>query len=268
MPALDTLRLLLPVAVALALLLTTSVAALVHLASQRQACATPWKILLVQFAAASPWRWADLLFVLLLIAMGQLIRHSFPVSIGWDVLAFQGVLIAGILWRARGKARPFGVPVSLRAVTSQALLRWLAVLPILWFAAFTWQFMLKAVGHAPNLQEAIRLFLATDDVRSRIQFVIFAVVLAPVAEEALFRGLLLPMLVRRTGAAAGVALTAVGFGALHGDVGTFVPLAIFSVALSLAYARTGTLRVSILMHALFNAVNLALMLGLVRAGVL
>lgn len=268
MPAFDTLRPLLPIAVALALLLVAGVAALVHLAARRREFSTPWHTVLAQLADASPWRGRDLLFVLLLLSGAQLLRHFLPVSTGWDVLAFQGALIAGIGWRMRGKVRPFGENVPAGALAFQAALRWLAILPILWFVSFAWQILLNALGRAPDLQTAIHLFLETDDPLRRAAFIAFAVAVAPVAEEALFRGLLLPVLVRRMGAAAGLALVALGFAALHADLGTFVALAVFSVALSLAYARTGTLLVPILMHALFNGANLALLLALAHADVL
>ena len=262
-----TLHLFLPLVLALALLLTGGVAALVYFATQRRTFSTPWKTLLSQLAATSPWRWPDLLNILLLIATAQVIRRSLSTSIAWDVLAFQGVLIAGLCWRARGKAQPFGSAAPVRAIAKHAFVRWLAVLPILWFAAFVWQFLLQIAGHTPDFQEAIRLFLDSDNPYNRVAFIFFAVVLAPIAEEGLFRGILLPLLIRRTGALAGLALTSLGFASLHVDLGTFVPLAIFSVALSLAYARTGTLWVPILMHALFNAANLALLLALAHAGV-
>ena len=92
--------------------------------------------------------------------------------------------------------------------------------------------------------------------------------MAPIAEEALFRGILLPLLVRRFGATIGLGLVALGFAALHGDAGSFPGLAVLSVALSLAYARTGTILVPMAMHALFNAANLALILALIRSGAL
>ena len=56
MPPLDTLRPLLPVAAALALLLVAGVAALAHLALRPRNFSTPWKTVLGQLAAASPWR--------------------------------------------------------------------------------------------------------------------------------------------------------------------------------------------------------------------
>ena len=227
----------------------------------------PWKAAVEQLGADCSWRWLDLFRLLLLLALAQLLRTRLPANIAWDVLAFQGTAIAGLLWLARGKPHPFGSSAPLRAVARQALRRWLSILPILWAAALAWNFLLTVAGHAPRFQESIGLFLASDGFLPRMAFVFFAVVLAPLAEEGLFRGLLQPLLIRRAGATAGLALTALGFAALHGDLGTFVPLAIFSVALSLAYARTGTLWVSIGMHALFNATNLALLLLLDRLGV-
>lgn len=255
-----------PLAAALAALLTAGTAALVLLAGRRTGFSTPWKTALGQMAAASPWGRNDLLILLLLVAIAQLARRFLPASVAWDLCAFQGILIFGILWRARRKPRPFGAAVRVPVVARQAVLRWLAILPVLWFAAFVWQLLLRATGYAPDLQNAIRLFVAIDDARLRAAFAFAAVVLVPFAEEVLFRGILLPLLVRGAGAAAGLAVTAIGFAALHADPGTFPALGIFSVALSLAYARTGTLWVPVGMHMLFNGVNLALIAAVVRAG--
>ena len=268
MPAPDTHRLLVPLAAAMALLLVAGVAAMVQLWRGAGANSLPWRNLLARFAEASPWRGRDLLALLALVALAQILRPRLPGAVVRDVLAFQGMVTAGALWLARRKAQPFGRRNSWSAVTKQALLRWLALLPLLWFAAFTWQIVLKAMGQAPSLQEALRLFIESRNIWQRASLLAFAVILAPVAEEMLFRGILLPLLIRRIGATAGLLLTAAGFAALHGNLGTFVPLAVISVALSLAYARTGSLLVPMAMHALFNGANLALLWSLLRAGVM
>ena len=266
--SLDTLRPLLPAAAALALLLVAGIAALAHLALRPRGFSTPWKTVLGQLAAASPWRGRDLLAILLALACAQLVRHWLPASTALDVLAFQGVLVVAVGWRMRGMPRPFGAPAPARAVLALAAVRWLAILPFLWFVSFSWQILLTALDRAPDIQAAIHLFLETDDPLRRAAFVFFAVAAAPLAEEALFRGILLPLLVRRLGPVAGLGLVALGFAALHGDAGSFPGLAVFSVALSLAYARTGTILVPMAMHALFNAVNLALLAELARSGAL
>ena len=268
MPVPGTLRLLVPLAGGLALLLVLGVAAFAYLATRRREFSTPWQTAVAQLAAASPWRGLDLWIILIGLAGAQVIRRFLPSSTALDVLAFQGVVIAAAAVLARGKPRPFGGPAPLRAVAFQALLRWLAILPVLWFFSFTWQILLEVFGRPPDFQMAVRLFLEIHNPWVQAAFIGFAVLVAPVAEEILFRGLLLPILVRRVGAMGGLVLVALVFAGIHADAGTFLALAVFSVALSLAYARTGVLWVPVLMHALFNGTNLALLLVLVRAGVL
>ena len=267
MPDSAQLRLLWPVLGAMAVLLTAGMAAFVHLASRPRGHSTPWNVALAQLAASAPWRGRDVLAIALLTSGALAARSFLGPSTALDVLALSGTALAGALFLAHGRPRPFGGPAPWRAATSQALVRFLAILPVLWFAAFAWQLVQGMTGHATDVQRAIRLFLDADSAATRMGFVFFAVVLAPLAEEAFFRGILLPVLVRQTGAWAGIALTAAGFAALHAHAGSFASLAIFSIALSLAYVRTGTLWVPILMHALFNAASLSLLLGLARAGV-
>jgi len=256
----------LPIAGLLALLPTAGLAAMMHLA-RRPAPSGTWRDRLNALAAASPWSGRDAGLLLLGLATAQLLRALLPASPALDVLALHGVLAAGLLLLARNKTQPFGLPLPVRAVLGPAVLRWLAVLPLLWAAALAWHFVLQAAGHAPALQQAVQLFLETADPWQRAGLVLLAVVIAPVVEEMVFRGLLLPLLVRAAGPAGGLAVTAAGFAALHGDLTAAPALAILSAALSLAYARTRSLRVPIAMHMLFNAANLALLLVLVRAGV-
>ena len=248
------------------LLLAAGFAAAFHLAARRRG-ATPWPLVLAQFAAASPWRPLDVWAVALVLAAAQLLRQFGPASLLLDVLAFQGALLGAIAWRMRGKPQALGARAAPRTVLAEAALRWLAILPLLWFLGFAWSLALDGLGREPSFQRAVQLFLDADAPGERLRFVFFATVVAPIAEEALFRGLLLPLLVRHAGPAAGLALVAAGFAALHG-LESLPALAVFSVALSLAYARTGTLLVPMAMHAIFNATNLALVAALVRSGAL
>lgn len=264
----DTLRLLAPVGAALAVLLVAGVAALCRLLWQTTPPVQGWRPRLRRLAQQSPWQRRDLGWLVLLVAAAHIVRPAFPDHFFWDQMAFHGVLAAGCLWRIRGKTRPFGLRLPWRTAATQALLAWLAVLPILWFTAFAWQLLLRAAGHAPDIQQAIRLFMEAPGFWPRAGFIGLAVLVAPAVEEILFRGILLPLLVRRIGALPGLALSSLGFAALHGDVEAFPALAVLSVALSLAYVRSGSLRVPILMHMVFNGVNLLLVLGLIRAGVM
>jgi membrane protease YdiL (CAAX protease family) len=75
-------------------------------------------------------------------------------------------------------------------------------------------------------------------------------VMAPVVEELLFRGLLLPAWTARMGQSAAVVMSSIAFALLHVDVlGSFV----FSAVLSVVFLRTGRLWLPILIHAANNA---------------
>jgi membrane protease YdiL (CAAX protease family) len=89
-----------------------------------------------------------------------------------------------------------------------------------------------------------------------------AVLLAPVAEEVLFRGILYPA-VKQTGHSR-LALwgTSLLFAAVHMNLVTFVPLAVLALLLTALYERTNNLLAPIMAHVLFNALNFAMLLML------
>ncbi|MBX3394242.1 MAG: CPBP family intramembrane metalloprotease [Phycisphaerae bacterium] len=82
-----------------------------------------------------------------------------------------------------------------------------------------------------------------------------AIVFAPIVEELLFRGLIFRSLqayYKSTWPAALV--SGLLFGMIHvGSPQTVVPLVFFGILLAAAYARTGSLAFTILIHAVFNA---------------
>lgn len=245
------------------------VAAGIHLLNSRVATTSSWQQRLAQRATASPWGGRDLLLVVLLVSASQLVRRwlASPAII-WDVLAFQGVAWAGIIGLGVFKTAPMGVAIPRWKRLQQAVIHWLAILPLLWFATFVWQWLLKILGHPPDFQLAVKLALGMRNPWTLTGFFMLAVFLVPFVEEMIFRGMLLPLLVRRVGSWAGVAASALVFAVLHMDSGTFLALFILAIALSLAYARTGSLWVPIGMHMLFNGANLLLLLALHQAGVL
>ena len=101
--------------------------------------------------------------------------------------------------------------------------------------------------------------------------VLLAVVLAPIAEECIFRGLLFRGLYDRSPALAWV-LSTVLFAAMHviGYIGAYTPLELVlaliqylpaGIALCIAYQRGGSIISPILTHALVNAMALWQVLG-------
>jgi membrane protease YdiL (CAAX protease family) len=81
------------------------------------------------------------------------------------------------------------------------------------------------------------------------------VVIAPVVEELVFRGLLFGALASRLGVLASALITALVFGAIHGDPVLFPSLVALGFINALAYASTGNLWVPITLHALNNSLG-------------
>lgn len=87
---------------------------------------------------------------------------------------------------------------------------------------------------------------------------IFAVSLGPLMEELFFRGFLYPVLARRWGLFAAIAITSVAFGLIHGAQLAFSPglvLIVFLVGLTLTVvrAKTGSVASSLVVHLSYNS---------------
>jgi membrane protease YdiL (CAAX protease family) len=94
--------------------------------------------------------------------------------------------------------------------------------------------------------------------------VLSAVVVAPVAEEFFFRRVLQGWLERRLEDQAGsaVVVSAAAFALAHAGHGlAFVPLFLFGLVLGTIARQTGSLMACILLHGLFNAVSIGLLLS-------
>ncbi len=86
-----------------------------------------------------------------------------------------------------------------------------------------------------------------------------AVVLAPVAEEMLFRGILYPFIKQRGYPRTALWGTAILFGVIHFNLGALVPLVVLALVWTWLYERTQNLLAPIVAHVLFNAVNFILL---------
>jgi uncharacterized protein len=93
--------------------------------------------------------------------------------------------------------------------------------------------------------------------------VVAAVVMAPIAEEVLFRGLMFQALRRRLGLWPAALLSSLAFTLVHVEILTSQPVAlaglfVLGVVFAWSFHRSGSLVVPILAHAVFNGVSLSL----------
>jgi membrane protease YdiL (CAAX protease family) len=102
--------------------------------------------------------------------------------------------------------------------------------------------------------------LATAPPGALAALVLAVVVMAPLAEEALFRGLLFGGLRRRVGPVLAALVSAAVFGAAHMNGSLFLPLAVAGFLLALVYERSRSLWPSTVAHATLN--GLAVLMAL------
>jgi membrane protease YdiL (CAAX protease family) len=116
-----------------------------------------------------------------------------------------------------------------------------------------------------SMQEAVKLLQESQDVLVVGLMAVAAVLVAPVAEEVVFRGYLYPAGKRFCGPVGGVLFSSLVFAAAHGNVVALAPLFVLAVLLCAIYEFTGSLWACIAVHFLFNGATVAVQL-LARAG--
>ncbi|MBE9178079.1 CPBP family intramembrane metalloprotease [Oculatella sp. LEGE 06141] len=114
-------------------------------------------------------------------------------------------------------------------------------------------------GSNPLLQ----IVLEEGDTVALSMFFFTAAVAAPVFEELLFRGFLLPSLTRYVPAWGAIALSSLLFAVAHLSLSEVIPLAVLGSVLGFVYVRSRSLLAPMLLHSLWNS---ATMLGLFLLG--
>ncbi|MBL9175664.1 MAG: CPBP family intramembrane metalloprotease [Verrucomicrobiales bacterium] len=172
-------------------------------------------------------------------------------------LGFHGVglvLIARFLrWENRDWRGAFGLGrntgAALRYSFGWTCLAGPAVYGLHQFAALE----LERLGWPPSAQDSVQLLVRSGWL-DRGVIALFAVVLAPVVEELLFRGILFPALRDAGWPRVAMGVASFGFGLIHGNATAFLPLSALGGYLAWLYLRTGNLLAPILAHFLFNLV--------------
>lgn len=184
-----------------------------------------------------------------------------------NTLFFQGAILAGLGCFVRAHAVPLGEAFGLQAGTNaRAVLRGAALVAVLLPLTYGLQWLcvrwLGRLGWPNQAQTAVELLL-TGAWWQRAYLGCFAVLLAPVAEEGLFRGVFFVCLRDLGHPRLAFWATGIFFGLIHQNAAAFLPLTLFGLALAWLYERTGNLLACITAHALFNLAPFVLLaLGL------
>ena len=182
-------------------------------------------------------------------------------SIVIGTLSFQGatwVLMALFFWLQDIRWQD-GIGFTMKKLVVAPVLAvgtLIIVLPMAWALQFGSAWVMEKLHWKLQTEEAVNLLANATSLPERIYLGFFAVVLAPVAEEFIFRGVLFTFLKQhgfKKTAWIGVSLF---FALIHADVGIFIPLFLLALVLTWLYELTDSLLASFFTHALFNAVNL------------
>ncbi len=218
-------------------------------------------------------RWFDALTALLLVAwFAQLVLGALSDS-GRRAVDYHDVitgaalyaaivlfLVGSLVYRNLSLDHVFGWGHSGFAVAlGQGLLGLAAAYPLLLLV----QAMVYGVsGGDMRPQDVVEFLQHAESPRDRIAVLVMAVVVAPVAEEIIFRGYLYPVGKKYLGQLLSLLGTSFFFALIHGHLASLPALFTLAVCLALAYEKSGSLLVPMIMHAVFNAISVAAILYL------
>ncbi|HEX2140825.1 MAG TPA: type II CAAX endopeptidase family protein [Candidatus Limnocylindria bacterium] len=153
---------------------------------------------------------------------------------------------------------------GVRLVPSRGVMRSVALglalaLPV-WFGAQVVNVVVSLCLQALGLEFDPGITDAAMALVDPLVLVLALVVVAPVAEETFFRGVVYNAWEREYGSRLAVGGSALLFALIHGSIFVLVPIVLLGVLLAVFYRRTRSLPAAIALHAGFNAISLALAL--------
>ncbi len=190
---------------------------------------------------------------------GERVVEFRQVITGAMVYASIVIFIGGLmLYRNLQVSEVFGFgQLSFRRTLGRGVLYLAAAYPLLMLV----QAMVYGASSGEMGQQDVVEFLRTSELmRDRMAVLVMAVVVAPVAEEMIFRGYLYPVAKRYFGPFIAMVGTSLLFALLHGHAASIPALFTLAMCLGLSYEKSGSLLVPMIMHAVFNAISVAAIL--------
>jgi membrane protease YdiL (CAAX protease family) len=184
--------------------------------------------------------------------LGALLLSTLSFQGATWVLIYFFLQLHHIRWREVFGLRELWLPRTLLLV----LLTALVAFPVTQGLQQVSALVMEKIGWQPEDETAVTLLAGAKSGLTRVYLALFAVVIAPVAEEFIFRGVLYPFL-KQLGhpgwAWIGVSFL---FALIHMNLAAVVPLFVLALALTWLYEGTDNLLAPILAHSLFNLAGL------------
>lgn len=198
-------------------------------------------------------------FLLNLVAAAKMQQAAFQTR---DLIltgGFSLAVVAGLT--ALLQLRGFSV-ISLGGFTRLGFGRVVSTAAVLLFAAYPLILATEGIfshflGDNPGQQQIVQMFTGSETLTQRVLIIVLAITIAPFAEEFIFRFFLYGVLKRYLGRGPGLILNALLFGAVHVHLPSLGPLFVLGGCFTLAYEWSGSILVSMTMHAFFNFLSLS-----------
>ncbi len=167
--------------------------------------------------------------------------------------------ISGLLYfRHLKPVSLFGLhPTNPERIIKTAFLYLAAAYPLLVLSQSSIQ---AFVSHQNEAQALVLYFLKNPGWKERCSIILMATVVAPIAEEFIFRGYIFGVMRHFLGRLPGIVLSSILFAAMHLHLPSMPGLIVLAVMLCLLYERTGSLWANIIAHAAFNTTSIVMLL--------
>ncbi len=179
------------------------------------------------------------------------------VTIGATFVQDVALVVSAVVFATLTGGRPAARQFGLREVRIGEALKWLAIVVVAFYAISNVYGQLVDVSQQDDLPAQLG---ANDSTLNLVLVLILVCVVAPICEELFFRGFCFTALRGWLGWLGAAVATGVIFGLIHAGSADWIflpPLGLLGFLLCVLYVRTGSLLPCMALHALNNAVALA-----------
>lgn len=154
--------------------------------------------------------------------------------------------------------------ISLRKALSETTSYFIRCFPLIWLAALIWLGLLTGLQKIELIDEAppqqLVTIVSNSEAPAAVALIfICAVVVAPLAEELIFRGAIYRFLKGHTSLFAAQLISGALFAVMHSNLMSFVPLLVLGVLLARIYEREGNILLPILFHSSWNGLSMLML---------
>lgn len=225
-----------------------------------------WKDCLILFLALYAAVWIPVLVMDIL----NYFRHlsgSEPAALPLltHITIFHGTAIIAIILLMRSSKLKWRESFGLNAgniITEirRGMVFYIAAMPTVLCLGLISQLLLRQFGYDVTPQNVVTILNTPSSALHRICLITAAVIFAPIIEELVFRGIALPLALKHMKVKPAIILVSLLFTALHFHAPSAAPLFAIATAFSIAYLRSGSILTPIIMHILFNAVSITVLM--------